>query len=194
MSLLRTCCQAGPSCGSDALFSHPHFPTKLFISHLLSILRPGPNPESSQQTINCPNPSFEVQGINVELEHLQVQCNLRGSSLTLLCSQAPLSLLPTSHLPLLSTLHPALAISSYLCLSPIFHAPNPPISPNPSSRSLTSTSPALESFPVQPQVELSISSSALPQPWGGFLQVEGVREKGRNSPFIEPTPRGQAPG
>ena len=74
VSLLRTCHQAGPSYGSDVLFSHPHFPMKLFLSHLLSILRPGPNPESSQQTINCPNPSFEVQGINVE--HPQVQCNL----------------------------------------------------------------------------------------------------------------------
>lgn len=143
VSLLWTCCQASPSCGSVALFSHPHSPMKLFLSHLLSILRPGPSPEPSQQTIHCPNPSFEVQGVNVELEHLPVQCNLGGSSLTLLCSQAPLSLLPTSHLPLLSTLHPALAISSYLCLSPIFHAPKPPISPNPSSRSLTSRSPAL---------------------------------------------------
>lgn len=142
VSLLWTCCQAGPSCGSVALFTHPHSSVKLFLSHLLSILRPGPSPEPSQQTVLCPNPSFEVQGINVELELLPVQCNLRGS-LTLLCSQAPLSLLPTPHLPLLSTLHSALAISSYLCLSSIFHAPISPIFPNPCSRSLSSMSPAL---------------------------------------------------
>ena len=87
VSLLWTCCQASPFCGSVALFSPPHSPMKLFLSHLLSILRPGPSPEPSQQTIHCPNPSFEVQGINVEFEHLPVQCNLGGSSLTLLCSQ-----------------------------------------------------------------------------------------------------------
>lgn len=36
-----------------------------------------------------------------------------------------------------------------------------------------------DSFSVQPQAELSISSSALRQPGGGFLQVEGVKQKGK---------------